>query len=484
MVTCPLVSRSSIFPAVQSSWLRCALFSLVSVCLVLDGADTWAAPAAEESFVPAPIAYQGPKPPWSRRKRKKERVRVSAHGLVDLKRWPAEPPSPPTIDVARLGGALKELCGGWMPPSRPGRYAEWIVTYAGRFGIDPFLLAAVVYRHSRCLSQEQSAFGLGLTKIDPEMHAAFIRKKQYRYWVLEKGSWQEKQLLLDRFAFVSGNLRRAESNIYFAAALLAVAKEQCPQIDGAFGSVPHRHFVSHFIWGDQVKGTMAEDRVFNARRRLLEYYQGQTLQPLGIFHDLPLRCPLDGAPRVVTSVMGSDRNEGKRFHKGIDFLSTYGEPVRAVADGQVILAGLDRPSGGPINLDPEAALAVRRSQMGPGGLFVMILHAGGLRSAYMHLSQYCVKANQQVKAGELIGTVGKTGVKESGAHLHFELRHEGQHQDPMPCLAGYVIAPQETYLGRFVDTEEQRARRIRRIRHYKELKATQEAGAQKGTIDH
>jgi murein DD-endopeptidase MepM/ murein hydrolase activator NlpD len=392
-------------------------------------------------------------------------VKPSAHGLVDLSRWPAEPPSPTAVEEKPFALALKELCGGWMPPQRPFQYAAWIIGYSREFGIDPFLLGAVLYRQSRCLPQEKSDFGVGLAKIDPRMHAGFLRRGHYRYWVPAGDAWQRKELDLSRFSLF--NLRRAEASIYFAAGLLALAQDQCPGIDAAFGSMPHRHFVSHFVWGDRVRGAGPEDRVLQARRSLLEYYRGALPEPRGKFQDLPLRCPLDGTPRVVSSVMGSDREDGKRFHKGIDFASTYAEPVRAVADGQVVLAGLDRPTGGPQNIDPEEAKSIRASQMGPGGLFVMILHPGGLRSAYMHLSSYVVTANQKVKSGEVIGFVGQTGIHESGAHLHFELRFAGQHVDPMPHLAPYVIPPDATWLGRKIDAEEKRVRRKRRIERWR-----------------
>jgi murein DD-endopeptidase MepM/ murein hydrolase activator NlpD len=181
--------------------------------------------------------------------------------------------------------------------------------------------------------------------------------------------------------------------------------------------------------------------------------------------------------------LGEDRAEGKRRHRGIDFASTYLEPVRAVADGRVKLAGLDRPRGGPINLDPEAAQEVRRRKMGPGGLFVMIQHAEGLTSAYMHLARYTVKAGQQIKAGQLIGHVGRSGTKDSGPHLHFELRHGGHHIDPLPHLEAYVFAPLDTYVGRRIAAEQRRLRRRRRIRRWRKRKAARAAARRAATKD-
>lgn len=424
---------------------------------------------------PAPLAYDGPRPTWPRRRRPQDRVKISAHGLVDLKRWPAEPPSPQGVTAEKLARVLRQICSGWMPPRRPLRYAEWILAYSAEFKIDPFLLSAVIYRNSRCIPREQTDFGIGLAKIHPRMHAGFIKKRSYHYEVLEGAQWRPRSLEMKRYSFVPGNLRRSQSDIYFAAALLAVARAQCPANDGAFRSVPHRHFVSHFIWGDRVKGARAEDRILEARRRLLEYYEGRLPAPRAKFGAMDLHCPLDGVPRVVTSVMGADRSGGKRFHKGIDFSSTYAEPVRAVADGRVVIAGMDRRRGSPVNMTNEESKAVKNKDMGPGGLFVMIQHGEDLRSAYMHLASYQVQAGQQVKAGEILGLVGKSGIQESGAHLHFELRQHGKHIDPMPHLAPYVIHPDETYLGQWVMAEEKRIRRRRRIKRWREKKAARAA---------
>jgi len=442
--------------------------------MLLSG-DGIARPADDSGpFEPAIIKSSAPKPPWSRRRRRGVKgMRGKGQGLIDLTRWPKEPASPDPVEPQRLAHALRTLCASWMPPRRPLRYAGWILKHSQEFKVDPFLLTALLYRQSRCLPAEKNDYGLGLAMINARMHAPFIRKRRYRYNVIEQGVWRERELVIDRSPLVPGNLRRAEPSIYFAAALLSMWKQQCPAIDGAFGSVPHRHFVSHFMWGDRVDGAGAEDRVLRARRRLIEYYLDQSHKPLGRFKELALRCPLDGTPRKVTSGMGSDRDDGKRFHKGVDFGSTWGELVRTVADGTVVLAGLDRKRGGPINVDPEEATKIKPSQMGPGGLFVMVRHEGGLVSAYMHLASYSVKAGQKVKIGEQLGLVGKSGIRSSGAHLHFELRYGGRHIDPMPHLAPYVFPPDASYMGRRVLAEESRVRRRRRVLRWRAHQAKQ-----------
>jgi hypothetical protein len=82
--------------------------------------------------------------------------------------------------------------------------------------------------------------------------------------------------------------------------------------------------------------------------------------------------------------------------------------------------------------------------MGPGGFFVRVVHEGGIRSGYFHLTGFRVVAGQTVHAGEIIGTVGRSGVKVSGSHLHFEVHQDGELKDPVRFLSAFVLPPDRT----------------------------------------
>ena len=79
--------------------------------------------------------------------------------------------------------------------------------------------------------------------------------------------------------------------------------------------------------------------------------------------------------------------------------------------------------------------------MGRGGLFVIIRHGKGFDSGYFHLARFTVTHRQQVKGGQLIGYVGRTGIKESPAHLHFELRYQKRRFNPFHHLRPYLLPP-------------------------------------------
>ena len=449
-----------------------ASITLVALC---GSADQGAAAVPPPVFEPEPLVREVADPPFrARRRTRVTGLRPRHTGLTDLDRWAPEPTLLQSIDPARLATALGEMCPG-ITQRRLKRYAGWMVDYAERFGVDPLLLGAVVYRQSRCQYDQESDFGIGLTRIHPRMHGPYLKKGVYTYWVLGDGAWEQRTLDVSGFRFTRGNLKRPKPNLYFAAALLRVHSEQCPANDGAFGSVPHRHFVSHFAWGDRVRGAGGEDRVLQARRRLLTYYTGEPPVALAHYEGLPLLSPLDGAPRKVTSTMGEDRAGGQRAHKGIDFASSTWEPVRAIAAGRVVIAGVDRKRGSSKTVHPDLTATVKPSEMGPGGLWVMLEHSNGLRSAYMHLSSYRVRTGQRVKAGELIGRVGRSGIRKSAAHLHFELRRNGKHLDPMPHLAPYLIEPTATWRGLRVEREQKRTKRRRRIARRRAARAARAA---------
>jgi hypothetical protein len=247
-------------------------------------------------------------------------------------------------------------------------------------------------------------------------------------------------------------LHQDKANIFFAAALMHAYMKQCPDIDGAFQSVPHRHHVSHMIWGDRVLETDGEDRILRTRRAIIEYYATGPPVSRVRWKSVELFCPLDGCPRKITGVIGDIRDEGKRAHKGVDFVSVLGEPVRAVADGWVVYAGVDAPGKGARKVTLDKSGAIRKNSMGPGGLFVQIQHKDNLMSEYMHLLNYLVQNGQWVKAGQIIGHVGDTGIRISVPHLHFQMRDNGEIIDPLVHLRVYLIGPQATYRGELISS--------------------------------
>jgi murein DD-endopeptidase MepM/ murein hydrolase activator NlpD len=76
------------------------------------------------------------------------------------------------------------------------------------------------------------------------------------------------------------------------------------------------------------------------------------------------------------------------------------------------------PENTPISII-KPGVVTRTGDLGGYGLGVEITHTDGTKSFYAHLNGINVNLNQRVKAGQVIGKVGSTGLS-SGPHLHFE----------------------------------------------------------------
>jgi murein DD-endopeptidase MepM/ murein hydrolase activator NlpD len=117
----------------------------------------------------------------------------------------------------------------------------------------------------------------------------------------------------------------------------------------------------------------------------------------------------------VTSHFDPDRIDPvlgvKKAHNGMDISAPgiKGQPVVATKDGKVIFSG----------------------NAGTYGNLVMISHGDGLETRYAHLNSLSVTTGQEVNGGQIIGTVGTTGLS-TGDHLHFEMRYNGTPFDPFP----------------------------------------------------
>jgi murein DD-endopeptidase MepM/ murein hydrolase activator NlpD len=76
---------------------------------------------------------------------------------------------------------------------------------------------------------------------------------------------------------------------------------------------------------------------------------------------------------------------------------------------------------------------VYRHNVSGFGLAVVIDHGNGLKTLYAHMSEIYVSSGEQVKQGQSIGRMGNTGFS-TGTHLHFEVRQNGNRQNPLNYL--------------------------------------------------
>ena len=121
----------------------------------------------------------------------------------------------------------------------------------------------------------------------------------------------------------------------------------------------------------------------------------------------PVPQPANSAFGTRTILNGEPRSP----HGGADFGSPAGTPIKAPNAGRVVLADSLYYTGNTLVID----------------------HGLGLFSLFAHLSEINTRAEDLVKTGDVVGTVGATG-RATGPHLHWSVRINGARVDPVSLL--------------------------------------------------
>ena len=130
--------------------------------------------------------------------------------------------------------------------------------------------------------------------------------------------------------------------------------------------------------------------------------------------EIPSIWPIRGGIGVITMPFGQNYNPftGQRYiHRGIDIATPrgVGDPIVATADGQVVSVEFD---------------------VNGFGNNVIIRHRHGFFTRYAHMQRFNVQIGQRVQQGQIIGTIGNTGLS-TGPHLHYEVHIGSDVVDPL-----------------------------------------------------
>ncbi len=106
----------------------------------------------------------------------------------------------------------------------------------------------------------------------------------------------------------------------------------------------------------------------------------------------------------------------RRGHAGVDMMSRAGEPIYAVADGEVTFVSVNNPK-----------------YRGYGKTCVISHPDKETTSLYSHCGAIYVQVGQIVQRGQKIAVVGRTG-RTTANHLHFEMRKDGRLLNPEHIL--------------------------------------------------
>lgn len=135
----------------------------------------------------------------------------------------------------------------------------------------------------------------------------------------------------------------------------------------------------------------------------------QALHIKNIFTKVPSLIPTRG---TTSSGFGfrKDPFDPKKIarHDGLDIVAPIGAPIYAPAEGVIIQAGYHRDFGNRVE----------------------IKHPSGLISRFGHMKDLMVFKGQEIKRGQVIGSVGNTGKRCQGAHLHYEVQQGKKKLNP------------------------------------------------------
>ncbi|MCL2577669.1 MAG: peptidoglycan DD-metalloendopeptidase family protein [Defluviitaleaceae bacterium] len=195
--------------------------------------------------------------------------------------------------------------------------------------------------------------------------------------------------------------------------LEAILREEKHIIDIEFGIVRARH-------DEEVREAERIRRAEEDARRAAEAAaraaaRASELEALGSFSHFAWPLPARG-PSDISSGFGNrpdpftGRNEN---HSGIDVPAPSGSRINAAAAGIVSIA----------------------TWSASWGNYIVIDHAGGYSTLYAHNSRNRVAVGARVTQGQHIADVGTTG-RSTGNHLHFEIRKNGVHKNPMSYFGG------------------------------------------------
>lgn len=213
---------------------------------------------------------------------------------------------------------------------------------------------------------------------------------------------EKKQIFLERRRSIETNKAALEAKKRQKASLLASVREEKVVYEQTIRELEES---SASLWAMVKK---SED-VRKAHKTPPS--QPQPASP-GTIQKAGLPWPLSGQVLTRFGVQRHPQFKTMVFRRGIEIAANEGEPVRAVSEGQVAYADWYKGYG----------------------KLVIIEHDRGFYTLYGNLSRLDLAKDDRVAKGQVIGLAGDTGSLK-GSKLYFEMRRNGEAQDPLLWLA-------------------------------------------------
>lgn len=183
------------------------------------------------------------------------------------------------------------------------------------------------------------------------------------------------------------------------------AAEMSHYLGDLFGNINEYYsgwYVQPGDWTSPVSGGSTGQRIVS---------EIEKLENEPVFNDVSQVFPLQGYANPKPSSWFGPRDFAlDPFHTGIDFSAPSGTLILAIQDGIVLYTD---------------------HQYGGFGRHIVIYHGNNVATMYAHMRSFGqYKTGDTVKAGDVIGYVGSTGLS-TGPHLHFQLNIGSQAHNPI-----------------------------------------------------
>jgi len=171
---------------------------------------------------------------------------------------------------------------------------------------------------------------------------------------------------------------------------------------------------------------VAEEDIAGNKRQVdflktrLENIREEADRQSNYFSEKPSIYPVLGR---ITSDFGNRFHpvlDGYLQHQGIDIANAKWMPIKAPADGIVVFSGVSNGYGNLIEIEHKRS---------------------GYNTRYAHLAETKVKVGDRVKRGDIIASLGNSGLS-TGPHLHYEVRRDGKALNPKH----FLISPESNVI--------------------------------------
>lgn len=153
------------------------------------------------------------------------------------------------------------------------------------------------------------------------------------------------------------------------------------------------------------------DQIVEAEKLAFVDVSANVVETVSNATSMPSMWPVRGQVSSEFGYRSDPLNSSSAFHQGLDIRCPIGTPVIASASGRVKIAEYSSSYG----------------------YMVEISHGNGYTTLYAHNSELNVQVGDMVKQGDIISYSGATG-RVTGPHVHFEIKLNGELQDPREYL--------------------------------------------------